>query len=1031
MDTTRRYWRVGVETLFSALRGRLTGADSSRYLLALALGSLAVAHAQSPTSTEPLLRVEVGAHAAPIRALSVDAAGQFAVTAADDKTARVWSLSTGALLQTLRPPIGPGNDGKLFATAITPDGTVIAAGGWSADNDVYLFERGSGQLLQRITGLPNTITRLVFAPDGRSLAVGLWGSHGVRLFGTESAWRTSRELGADRQYEGDVNGADFSPDGKQLATTSADGAVRRYQVTAGTLKLALAVQLDGGRQPFGLVYSPDGNKLAVGFSDTPVVTVLLADSLAKAYAPDVGGLGQGSVSALAWSRDGHLLYGAGTWRLPNGRHGLRQWSDQGRGAVSDRALARNSVTGLRALADGRLVFAATDPAWGWVAPSGEHLQGSGLADFRNTRQAFRVSRDGSGVAFGVDATLGSASVMGFDLSLAQWQTPQPAWLTASASSKAGRVDDWLDSARPKLNGRALPLADNERSMSAALAPASGNLALGTSFYLRYYQPDGTELWHVPTPGPAWQVNVSGDGRWVLAALGDGTVRWFRSRDGVEQLSLLPHSDGKRWVVWTPQGHYLASPGGEDLFGWHVPRGASRSADFFAGSRLRATLLRPDIIHRLLATADLDTAVREADLAAKRPVTPPPAAAAPLPSKPTVAGATPSTELNLPPLVTVLSPTDGTSFGSREITLSITIRAPRDAPTMGLRARVNGNILELPQNSAGPWLEPTKVPTRSVTSPLESEVTYSQRITLPAQDLELMLFAQNRHGYSSPAVLRLKWTGPRGSAAPPATASAPPSAPPAGGADLRPTLYVLAVGVSKYRDPALQLDYAAKDADDFVKAFKAQEGQLYRKVSVRLLRDDKAKRDDILDGLEWIRREMTARDVGVVFFGGHGVNDSDGVYYFLPQDVDVNKLKRSGVIFTEIRNTLAALPGKALFFIDTCHSGNVLGTGRRGVAKDITAVVNELSSAENGVIVFAASTGRQASQESAKWGNGAFTRAVIEGMGGKADTTGSGRITHKMLDLYISERVKAMTRGTQSPVTIVPQGIADFPVAITR
>ena len=243
--------------------------------------------------------------------------------------------------------------------------------------------------------------------------------------------------------------------------------------------------------------------------------------------------------------------------------------------------------------------------------------------------------------------------------------------------------------------------------------------------------------------------------------------------------------------------------------------------------------------------------------------------------------------------------------------------------------------------------------------------------------------------------------------------------------------MLAVGVSKYRDTTLQLDYAAKDADDFVQAFKEQENQLYRKVSVKLLRDDKAKRDDILDGLEWIRREMTARDVGVVFFGGHGVNDSDGVYYFLPQDVDVDRLKRSGVIFTEIRNTLAALPGKALFFIDTCHSGNVLGTGRRGVASDLSAVVNELSSAENGVIVFAASTGRQASQESAKWGNGAFTRAVIEGMGGKADTTGSGRVTHKMLDLYISERVKAMTRGTQSPVTIVPQGIPDFPVAITR
>ncbi len=1027
MSTGRRWRQPCLTALTDALCDRLARALWRSCVAATGLLCLAIAHAQAPVNAEPLLRIEVGAHAAPIRALGVDAAGRFAVTAAEDKTARVWDLASGALLQTLRPPIGAGNDGKLFAASISSDGAVIAVGGWSADNDVYLFDRSSGQLLHRITGLPNTVTRLAFAPDGASLAVGLWGSHGVRLFASDSAWRSSRELGADRQYEGDVNGAEFSPDGKQLATTSADGSVRRYQLSAGTLALAHSVRPEGGRQPFGLAYSPDGSQIAVGFADTPIVTLLQADSLAKAHITDSAGVSRGGLSALAWSRDGQVLYAGGTWRRADGQHGLRQWGDRGRGAATDRALARNSVTGLHALADGRVVYAATDPTWGWIAPGGQHRQTSGLADFRNTRQAFRVSRDGTAIAFGIDAVADGGKVMGFDLAQAQWQAPQPSWLAAVANNKGGKVEDWLDSERPKLNGRALPLTDHERSMSAAMAPTGGHLALGTSFFLRYYQSDGVELWRVPTPGPAWQVNVSADGRWVVAALGDGTIRWFRSRDGAEQLSLLPHTDARRWVVWTPKGHYVASPGGEDLFGWHVPRGASRGADFFAASRLRASLLRPDVIHRVLATADLDTAVREADQAANRPSQAPATA-----STATLGGVTTAApELKLPPLITVLSPADGATFSARELTLTLIIRSPQDAPTLGLRARVNGNVLELPQGSVGPWLEASKVPTRSPTSAPESETRYSQRITLPAQDTELILFAHNRNGYSSPAALRLKWIDPKGSAAASASTNMPPAAPAGSAADLRPALYVLAVGVSKYRDPALQLDYAAKDADDFVKAFKAQEGQLYRKVLVKLLRDDKAKRDDILDGLEWIRREMTARDVGVVFFGGHGVNDSDGVYYYLPQDADVDRLKRTGVIFTEIRNTLSALPGKALFFIDTCHSGNVLGTGRRGVANDITAVVNELSSAENGVIVFAASTGRQFAQESAKWGNGAFTRAVIEGMSGRADNAGSGRITHKMLDLFVSERVKTMTRGTQSPVTIVPQGIPDFPIAITR
>ena len=55
----------------------------------------------------------------------------FAVTASDDKTVRVWSLADGALLRTIRLPAGPGNVGKAYAVAISPDGATIAAGGWT------------------------------------------------------------------------------------------------------------------------------------------------------------------------------------------------------------------------------------------------------------------------------------------------------------------------------------------------------------------------------------------------------------------------------------------------------------------------------------------------------------------------------------------------------------------------------------------------------------------------------------------------------------------------------------------------------------------------------------------------------------------------------------------------------------------------------------------------------------------------------------------------------------------------------------
>jgi WD40 repeat protein len=971
----------------------------------------------------------------------VDASGHYAVTAAEDKTARIWDLSTGRLLRTLRPPSGPGNEGKLFAAAMTPDGKVVAAGGWSADNDVYLFDRATGSMIQRITGLPETITQLAFSPDGLMLLIGLWGRNGIRLFGTEAGWRTSHEIDSDPHYEGEVYGVQFAADGKRLASASSDGRVRVYDLNQRRLRLSRSARLSGGSQPFGVSYSPDGQLLAVSFSDSSAVMVLQATTLQLAYAPNVVGVANGSLNALAWSANGRELLAAGTWRRSDRTHGLRRWAEAGRGTASETSVASNSVVGLRALADGRIIYAAADPAWGWLtfatpasasttaSPANLALR-SGLVDFRDGRGEFRVSHDGSSVAFALRDGSGAIQTMGFDVPKAEWTSPQSKWTAPSARGNAMVVADWFESLQPRINGRAIALTDNEVSMTAAVAPDDAGVALGTSFYLRFYRADGTMSWRVAAPGTTWQVNVSGDGRWVIAGFSDGTLRWYRTRDGAELLALLPHADRKRWVVWTPQGYYAASPGGEDLFGWQIDRGPSRAADFFPGSRFRATYFRPDVIASVPTTADIETALRLATQGTTTAATVT-APSPPLPVQPTPP--TPPIALQIPPVVTVLAPRDGDSFSSPEITLSISIRAPASSPPMGLRARLDGSIFELPQAQASSWPAARNVVVTEDQAQELPETRYERRITLAPQDHELMLFAENRNGYSTPAVVRLKWAGAKDVAGKiPAVTGPVDTGTTTAAADLRPALYVLAMGVGKYQNRSIpQLDFPSKDASDFANVFRLQENRLYRKVEIKLLTDASAKRDDVLDGLEWIRRQMTSRDVGVVFMAGHGVNDSDGVYYYLPQDGDVDKLKRSAVIFTEIKNTLAALPGKALFFIDTCHSGNVLGTARRAIGNDLTSVVNELSSAENGVIVFAASTGRQFSLESREWGNGAFTLAVIEGMSGKADMGRTGRVTHKMLDLYISERVKALTRGSQSPVTIVPQGIPDFPVGFSH
>jgi uncharacterized caspase-like protein len=100
-----------------------------------------------------------------------------------------------------------------------------------------------------------------------------------------------------------------------------------------------------------------------------------------------------------------------------------------------------------------------------------------------------------------------------------------------------------------------------------------------------------------------------------------------------------------------------------------------------------------------------------------------------------------------------------------------------------------------------------------------------------------------------------------------------------------------------------------------------------------------------------------------------------------------------------------------------------------VTNDVSGVVNELISAENGAVVFASSSKTQKSLESPDWGNGAFTKALLEGLSGKADFAGKGKITVKMLDLYIAEKVKDLTKGDQTPIVQKPETVPDFPVAV--
>ena len=143
--------------------------------------------------------------------------------------------------------------------------------------------------------------------------------------------------------------------------------------------------------------------------------------------------------------------------------------------------------------------------------------------------------------------------------------------------------------------------------------------------------------------------------------------------------------------------------------------------------------------------------------------------------------------------------------------------------------------------------------------------------------------------------------------------------------------------------------------------QGQKGRLYRDVQVyggKALTDADATKDAIEDGLDWIQKQTTSNDVAMIFLSGHGNNDSNGKYFFLPSGFDRDRIKSTGLPWTDIVSTVQDIAGKVVLFNDSCHSGNVLGGTLKGLPPDNTGIVNELISAENGAVVFAAATGSE-------------------------------------------------------------------------
>ena len=593
-------------------------APSAILVIAVGLALLMICAERSlAVDDEPVLRIEAGMHTAPIERISTDAAGRLALTVSEDKTARLWEVATGRLIRVLRVPIDEGEEGKLYCGALSPDGRLAAVGGRTdpVSSAVYLFDTATGTQVRQFGDLGSAANDLAFSADGRYLAAVLAFGEGLHVWESTTGREARRELecGGQDSYAVDWSGSE------RLVTACADGLLRLYTLKSGRagpqIKLVKKSAVRGGKEPLSARFSPDGRAIAVGFADSTAVAVVNGNDLSFRFAPDTPpGVTHGSLASVSWFDDGATLAaGESLWSSSAGRFTIWRWPQGGRGKPSATAVSKNSIVDLRPLPGGRLLFAAFDPAWGLITEDGANqtLGSSPIADYRNLGDAFGVSANAETLGFAFEEHGKSA---------AQLEVLQRTLLTdpkTFESLHGPRVDgldisDWRDTGEPKLAGKPLPLEAHEISRSLAVAQDASFFILGSDLYLRCFNSKGEKLWQIDAPEPAWAVNLADQDRLALAAYSDGTIRWYGVEDGIELLAFFPHADRKRWVLWTPEGYYDCSAGGEDLIGWHFNRGNEHYADFFPASKFREQFYRPDVIQLVLATRDVIEALAQAN-----------------------------------------------------------------------------------------------------------------------------------------------------------------------------------------------------------------------------------------------------------------------------------------------------------------------------------------------------------------------------------------------------------------------------------
>ena len=275
----------------------------------------------------------------------------------------------------------------------------------------------------------------------------------------------------------------------------------------------------------------------------------------------------------------------------------------------------------------------------------------------------------------------------------------------------------------------------------------------------------------------------------------------------------------------------------------------------------------------------------------------------------------------------------------------------------------------------------------------------------------------------------------------------------------PSLWVVAVGVSKYRAEGRDLAYSTQDASGLAQFFEQAKGQFAEVHSV-VLTDGNVTKESVLAARDFLA-QAGSDDVAVVLLAGHGLRNAKDEFFFGTHDVDFERPEARGLPYSEIDGFFdGSKARRRLLLMDACYSGEIDAPERSAAPVAVAAaepsaaigiklrgarLVRSRASAESaapaleslyadlrrgsGAVVIAAAAGIEQAAERSDLAHGMFTYALLEGMtAAKADKNGDGEVQISELRDYVVQRVRELSLGAQTPTVNRENLAVDFGLA---